>query len=139
VLVVDTGGDASVAIAGGLLGRLAKLRGLAGLVIDGAIRDLDDLEALGLPIYARAVTPRRAAKAGPADLGGRIRCGGADLTGGDLVLADRDGVVFIPREGLENAITEIEAEVTAEKDLAPDAALISQFEKMLAKAELTRS
>lgn len=95
VIVMENGLD--VAAIGGLMGTAAKARGMAGMVLDGGVRDVAELRSLGLPTYARSVTPGTAvgrfatvAKNVP------VQCGGVTVNPGDIVVADEDGVVVVP-------------------------------------------
>ncbi len=88
-----------VAAIGGLMGTAAKSRGMAGMVLDGAVRDLAELRALGLPVYARSVSPATAvgryasvSKQVPVD------CGGVTISPGDIIVAGEDGVVVVPKD-----------------------------------------
>jgi RraA family protein len=96
VIVVNGGGDTSRALLGELIGVRAKLRGLAGFVIDGAVRDAADLEAMVMPVFARAVTPAGPYKNGPGQLLVPVAIGGVCVMPGDLVVGDRDGVAVVP-------------------------------------------
>jgi RraA family protein len=115
VLVVDAGGHTDRAILGGLMCRYAQIRGLAGLVIDGAVRDVDDIEALGLPVYARAVTHVGPYKDGPGEIGGPVTIGGTVVRSGDVVVADRDGVVFVAVERIEPVLAVAEPLIENER------------------------
>jgi 4-hydroxy-4-methyl-2-oxoglutarate aldolase len=97
VLVVATGGHVGAAVTGDLLIGVAKNRGAAGFVTDGLVRDLDDLEAFGLPVYAIGVTPNSPQRRGPGSVGLPIVCGGVAIASGDVLVGDRDGVVVVPR------------------------------------------
>lgn len=97
VIVMEDG--LNVAAIGGLMGTAAKSRGMAGMVIDGGVRDLEELRALGLPVFARSVTPATAvgryasvAKQIP------VECGGVTVNPGDIIIAGEDGVVVVPKE-----------------------------------------
>lgn len=98
VLVVDGGGDISRALMGEIMMSVARMRGLAGLVIDGAIRDSDAFKAHNYPCYAKAVTPLGPFKNGPGDLDIPVCIDGCVVNPGDIVVGDSDGVVFIPRD-----------------------------------------
>lgn len=115
VLVVDAGGHTDRAILGGLICRYAQLLGLAGLVIDGAVRDVGDIEALGLPVYARGVTHIGPYKDGPGEIGGPVTIGGTVVRSGDVVVADRDGVVFVALERIEQVLAVAQALVENER------------------------
>ena len=97
VIVME--GSLDVAAIGGLMGTAAKSRGMAGMVLDGAVRDLKELRALGLPVFARAVSPATAvsryasvAKQVP------VECAGVTVSPGDIVVAGEDGVVIVPQD-----------------------------------------
>ncbi len=97
VLVVDAGGDLSRAIVGELMARRAQLKGLCGMIVDGAMRDVAGLRALGLPIYARGATPAGPYKEGPGEVNVALACGGVVVRPGDIVVGDEDGVVIVPQ------------------------------------------
>ncbi len=96
VLVVNGFADESRALVGELLAGRAKANHLAGFVIDGAIRDVDAIEQLGIPVFARAVTPAGPYKSGPHRQQVPIALGGQCVMPGDVVVGDADGVVIIP-------------------------------------------
>ncbi|MEQ8330994.1 MAG: RraA family protein [Longimicrobiales bacterium] len=97
VVVVCTNGNTTSAIFGELMGHTAVAAGVGGMVVDGAVRDVDGLRALGLPVFARSVTPGGCDKDGPGEINVPIACGGVPVQPGDLVLGDGDGVVVVPR------------------------------------------
>lgn len=105
VLVIDGGGHTDRAVLGGLIVRYARSRHLAGLVVDGAVRDLADLDELGLPVYARAVTHVGPYKDGPGEIGGPVTIGGTVVRSGDVVVGDQDGVVFVPVERVASVLS----------------------------------
>jgi regulator of RNase E activity RraA len=97
VLVIENGLD--VAGLGGLMANAAKARGMAGIVIDGGVRDLPEVRALGLPVYARSVVPsssvgRYATVANQVP----VTCAGVEIKPGDIIVAGEDGVVAVPSE-----------------------------------------
>jgi RraA family protein len=93
VVVVDGGGDCSRALIGEIMATIAKTRGAAGFVIDGAIRDIAAIRALGLPCFARAVIHRGPYKNGPGEINVPVSIGGLTIEPGDIVVGDADGVV----------------------------------------------
>lgn len=103
VLVVHAG-EADVAVAGELFATEAVRRGLAGLVVEGHVRDLQTLRTLGLPVYSRGVSPA----AGNAVAFGRIQvevpCGGVTIAPGDVLVGDADGLIAASAERLWNCI-----------------------------------
>ncbi len=98
VLVVDGGSDESRALIGELVAEKAKALGVAGMVLDGAARDAGELRQVGVPVFARAVTPAGPWKTGPFRLGGTVTLGGVPVSPGDWIVGDSDGVAVVPRE-----------------------------------------
>jgi RraA family protein len=96
VLVVAAGGALRCALWGEKMSKLALERGLAGVVIDGAVRDLDDLAALGFPVFARGVVPTPPGREAQGELGVPVVCAGLPVSPGDVVYGDADGVVVVP-------------------------------------------
>ncbi|BBG03007.1 MULTISPECIES: RraA family protein [Pseudonocardia] len=97
VLVIANGGRLDVSCWGGILTVAAAHRGISGVVVDGAMRDIAECEEHGFPVFGRAVVPVSArGRIVQVAMGGPIRVAGVDVADGDLVLADRSGVVFIP-------------------------------------------
>lgn len=95
VLVVEAG-DVDFAIAGGNVCAVAQRRGIAALVVDGVVRDLGEIREMRFPVLARGIIPVPGAKAMVAPLNERVRCGGAMVGPGDVVVADEEGVVVTP-------------------------------------------
>jgi RraA family protein len=108
VIVVDAGGELSIAITGELMMGWAAKRGIAAVVVDGAIRDAAQLGELNLGVWARGVTPSGPYKDGPGEIGTPIACGGQVVMPGDLIMADEDGVVVLPLADAEAAIAAAE-------------------------------
>jgi RraA family protein len=115
VLVVDGQGDLSAALIGGILAAQAKATGIAGLVIDGAVRDVAEIAEAGLPAFCRGVTPIGPSRAHPGSVGVEIVCDGVDVAPGDLVVADRDGVLIVPAAALVGLAEKIAAKVAQEQ------------------------
>jgi len=97
VIVVDVNAG-KTAIWGELATRSAKVKGLAGVVIDGAIRDLDDIIKIGLPVFARYVSPNAGEPKGLGEIGTEIQCGNQTVKSGDWMIGDDSGVVVVPQE-----------------------------------------
>jgi regulator of RNase E activity RraA len=103
VIVVDACGDTETSIWGGLMAGLCQQKGVVGAVVDGAIRDTDEIKALGFPICTRAIVPRSthspySGRMEPIEVNVPITCGGVLVNPGDIVLADEIGVVVVPQE-----------------------------------------
>ncbi|OLU16969.1 MULTISPECIES: RraA family protein [unclassified Pseudomonas] len=97
VLVVNANGETNRAVFGDLLGEICLLKKVAAVVIDGAVRDIEELDVMGLPTYARAVNPAGPSKYGPGQVGAPVACGNVVCNPGDAILGDRDGVIVISR------------------------------------------
>lgn len=97
VVVVDTSSSSLTAVLGDLISTKARHRGIAGFVVDGLIRDLPEIRALGdFPVFARGVTPKGPLHRGPGELGHPISCGGIVVNPGDVIVGDLNGVVVVP-------------------------------------------
>ena len=108
VILIDAGGSVDRAIFGELMATYCKVRGIAGIVCDGAVRDRDGLSELeDFPVYARGFTPNGPYKNGPGEINVPIVIGGKLVKPGDIVVGDGDGVLFI-----DPAIAKELAEVT---------------------------
>ncbi len=113
VLVVEAGG-LEFGYWGGILTEIALLRGLAGLVINGTVRDIDEIELRQFPVFSTGVAMRHATKKDPGITAETISFAGRDVSTGDIVVADTDGVVIVPQSSLLEALSN--AEVRAEKE-----------------------
>ena len=98
VLVVSCAGYTERAVAGEIVAALAKARGLAGFVIDGAVRDAEALRQTDFPVYARAVSPNGPYKDACGEINVAVSMGNVVIHPGDLIVADGDGIVSIRRE-----------------------------------------
>ena len=104
VLVLTMPEPVPVALVGELLATQAKVRGIAALLVDAAVRDLDELRELGLPIWARYVRVRGAQKTIPGLIGEPVQVGGATIRQGDVVVLDADGAVVVEHERVEEVL-----------------------------------
>jgi regulator of RNase E activity RraA len=114
VLVIDGGGGQAHASLGGIMALDARRRGLAGAVIDGAVRDAAELRGMGFPIFCRAVTPHGAGAEPGGEIDSPVRLGGVWVRPGDAVVGDDDGVVVVPLAELDEVIAKAEAKREAE-------------------------
>ena len=103
VLVVD-GGAERLAVAGELFATEARRKGLAGIVVDGAVRDVATIRTLGLPVYARSTSPAAGTVAAPGRVQQPVHCGGVDIAPGDLVIGDDDGIVVLTEAELDELL-----------------------------------
>lgn len=120
VIVVDAGGDLTNALIGEIMVGDAILQKLGGIVINGAIRDADEIRSLSLPVFAAGVTHRGPYKDGPGEINVPVAIDGMVIEPGDLMLGDGDGLLCVPygqaRELLEAAHAKqvFEAKMVAE-------------------------
>jgi regulator of RNase E activity RraA len=114
VIVVDASGDLTNAIFGEMMLAQAAKRGVAGIVIHGAIRDAAAIRANPLPVFAAGVTHRGPYKDGPGEINGPIAIGGMAIQSGDLVLGDDDGVLAVAIDDCRAVIEAAEAKQSAE-------------------------
>jgi 4-hydroxy-4-methyl-2-oxoglutarate aldolase len=104
IIVVSTCGSDNTAVFGDLMCRAAVARKLGGIVVDGAIRDVDGITKLGFPAFSRSVSPGSCDKDGPGEINVPISCGGTVVMPGDVIVGDSDGVVVVPRAHLEEVL-----------------------------------
>jgi len=122
VIVVDAGGVCENAIIGELMMSRARQRGVAGLVIWGAIRDSAELGAGNYPVYASGVTHRGPYKNGPGEINVPINMGGMAVNPGDIIIGDADGLVAVPQEQAERILK------SAQGILAKETAAMKEIE-----------
>jgi len=113
VIVVEAG-DVDYAVAGGNVCAVAHRRSITGFVVDGVIRDLGEVRAMGFPVFARGVIPIPGAKAVVLPLNGPVRCGGVTVEPGDIVVADEEGVVVVPYARSEQVLRDARAKLAKE-------------------------
>jgi regulator of RNase E activity RraA len=122
VIVCDAGGDLTNALFGELMLAHAAKRGVAGLVINGAIRDSGAIRAGKYPIFAAGVTHRGPYKDGPGEINVPVAFGGMVIEPGDLILGDDDGVVAVPYDATASVLKATEAKQAAEAKTMADIA-----------------
>jgi 4-hydroxy-4-methyl-2-oxoglutarate aldolase len=121
ILVIDGKADRTCALMGSIMVNACKKMGLGGVVIDGAVRDTEELRELGFPVYAICANPNGPTKFVPGRINWPISCGGIAVRAGDLLVGDADGVVVVERE---KAASLLEA---AEKKVADERARIAEI------------
>lgn len=131
ILVVVTG-DLNVTGLGGLMATTASVRGMEGVVIDGAVRDVSEIEALGLSVFSRSISP--------ATMLGRstsltrdvpVVCGGVTVVPGDYIVGDRDGVVCIPASQVDGVLARALEMEAAEKKMQPRIRELKSLQKVV--------
>jgi regulator of RNase E activity RraA len=119
VLVVDTSASSMTAVLGDLISTKARHRGLAGFVVDGLVRDLPAIRALGdFPVFARGVTPTGPLHRGPGEINYPVCAGGIVVEPGDIVVGDASGVVVVPRQIAAELLARLEQAAAKESAYA---------------------
>jgi 4-hydroxy-4-methyl-2-oxoglutarate aldolase len=114
VLIIDGKADQTAALMGTIMMTAAQQIGLAGVVIDGAVRDSLEIAEMGFPVFSCGTNPNGPTKNLPGRIGHAITCGGVVVHAGDLVVADADGVVVVERGAVETLLPLAEEKVHAE-------------------------
>jgi 4-hydroxy-4-methyl-2-oxoglutarate aldolase len=97
-IVIETGDYEQASVVGDAWLGVARNKGVVACVTDGLVRDVDGIEAVGTPVFARGVSPNSPFKDGPGEIGLAVVIGGATVRSGDILVGDRNGVVVVPRE-----------------------------------------
>jgi 4-hydroxy-4-methyl-2-oxoglutarate aldolase len=126
VVVIACGGARDAAVVGGNYLAMAKIRGAVAVITDGLIRDLDEIEALEIPVFAAGLTPNGPFKSGPGQIGMPVAINDITINSGDILVGDPDGVVVVPQNRVSEAIAKAAAVKSREADMA----------KSLAKGEI---
>jgi len=117
IMVVDARGHTDTAVWGGLLMYAAKARGVAGVIVDGAIRDVAELRECGVPVYARTSVPNGPQKAWGGGVNVTVQCGGVTVNPGDIVVGDDDGVVVFAPDQRDALMAKCKARLDNEKNI----------------------
>ncbi|WP_110707245.1 RraA family protein [Salinicola sp. CR57] len=115
VIVCDAGGDTTNALMGELMLAYAVKKGVAGFVLNGALRDLDGFRETNLPTFAAGVTHRGPYKNGPGEINTPINLGGMVIEPGDLIIGDSDGMLAVPYDDAETVLEAAQAKQAAEE------------------------
>ena len=115
VLVINAQACTMFSACGGIMMLRMKKLGVAGIVVDGAVRDIEDIRAIGLPVYARGIVPQGGGKAGPGQINFPVACGGVAVLPGDIIVADDNGVVCVPQDDIEAVVEGVKAKLAKEK------------------------
>lgn len=116
VLIVDAQGGLRRAVWGSVLTLAAMQRGAVGAVIDGAVRDIDEIAALGFTLYARGTCPAGPHKGFRGRHGVPVQCGGVVVNQGDVVVGDADGITVVPMSHAERALADVSSVVATEEE-----------------------
>ena len=122
VIVVDAGGDLTNALFGEIMVATAVKNGVAGVVLNGAVRDCEEIGRGDFPLYAAGVTHRGPYKDGPGEINVPIAIDGMVIEPGDLVVGDRDGLLCIPFDKAEEVLAATHKKMEIEKKMLADIA-----------------
>jgi len=119
-IVVDACGETETSVWGGLMSGLCKRKGVAGAVVDGAVRDIDEIRDLDFPLWARAIVPRSthspySKRLWPLSINIPIQCGGVIVNPGDFIIADEIGVVVVPANKAADVLSKAQEMVEKEE------------------------
>lgn len=117
VIVIYTGGYLDSSVIGDVYAGMARNVGAVAIVTDGVVRDIPGIDAVGIPVFARGVSPNSPWKNGPGRVGLPIAIGGVAIDAGDLAVGDQDGVVIVSRARLSEVAAELQAVLTKEKKM----------------------
>ena len=137
VLVIDGQGELDTALWGNITTTAARLKGLAGVVIDGAIRDAALIRRERIPIFARAVVPNAGGAEYVGETGVPVQCGGAVVSPGDWVTSDEDGLVVVPAARVEAVVATarrlqvVEREIHARVKRGEDLAALLRYDELI--------
>jgi len=115
IVVVSTSGNTTSAVFGELMCHTAAAKKLGGIIVDGAIRDVEGITALGFPAYSRTVCPGGCDKDGPGEINIPISCGNTVVTPGDIIVGDDDGVAVVPSAHAEEVLSLVDRLMSREK------------------------
>lgn len=116
VFVIDAGESGSAAVWGGTASKASVVRGIRGCVTNGCVRDVDEMVALGFPVYARGISPRGTLKNHPGWTGVPVSVGGVTVHPGDFVVGDTDGIVVVAASEGEEVLARARAQRAKEAD-----------------------
>ncbi|MCY9020991.1 RraA family protein [Priestia megaterium] len=116
VLVIDGKSYCNRALAGDFVVAMAKLVGISGIVLDGVIRDQEDIEKLNFPVFCKGSTIAASSKKEKGIVNGTISCGGVKIHPGDFIAGDDGGVIVIPKEEAEEVLAKAREKWQKDKD-----------------------
>jgi len=137
VLVIDGQGELNTALWGAITTACARRKGVEGIVIDGAIRDVAQIRHDKLPVFARAAVPNAGGAEYRGEIGAPIQCAGAVVSPGDWIVSDEDGVVVVPKARLEETMTlaerlrKVELKIQRQVQRGKDLAALLRYDELL--------
>ena len=137
VLVIEGGGNHSWALLGFLMVSTAQELGVAGIVVDGCVRDAQEIRKSGFPVFSAGLSPNGPFKEGPGEINYPISCGGQVVRPGDIIIADDDGVVVLKQELAKTVIEEVDKIILREdkrlKEIAAGMVIRPGIDEILAQ------
>lgn len=121
IIIVDGAGAMDRSLAGEIMMTFLEKKGIAGVVVDGTMRDYDAISKMKMPIYCKGITPQGPFKNGPGEIGVPVCCGGIVVFPGDIIVGDSDGIVVIRQEDALEVLT------AAQKKLAAETVKLNQY------------
>jgi regulator of RNase E activity RraA len=115
IIVMNTQSNVTNSGFGELLATSAMKMGVRGVIVDGTVRDSEEIEAMKLPVYARGLCPNGCNKDGAGEVGAIIACGGVGVRPGDIIVADRDGVAVVPLDDAADVAKLVTAQIEREE------------------------
>ncbi len=115
ILVVDAGGFEDTAVWGGIMTRAAMERGVGGIVVDGAVRDVAEIREFGFKCFTRSVVPAGPHKGFGGVIDGPIACAGCPVSPGDIIIGDDDGVCVVPLGRADTVLTASQEKIAQEE------------------------
>ena len=143
VLVIDGQGELNTALWGAITTACARRKGVEGIVIDGAIRDVAQIRHDKLPVFARAAVPNAGGAEYRGEIGAPIQCAGAVVSAGDWIVSDEDGVVVVPKARLEETVTlaerlrKVELKIQRQVQRGKDLAALLRYDELLESKSAT--
>ena len=116
IIVIDGAGYTDRALVGGMMLAYAEMRKLGGFVVNGAIRDLDDIRAGSIPVFAKSATPLGPYREGPGEINVPVVCGGQVVMPGDILVGDSDGLVVISQRDAAELLALSKANLAGEQE-----------------------
>ena len=117
VIVIETGDYEQASVVGDAWLGVARNKGVVACVTDGLVRDVEGIEAVGTPVFARGVSPNSPFKDGPGEIGLSVVIGGLAVHSGDILVGDRNGVAVVPRERAADIVARLAAVAAKEAEM----------------------
>lgn len=116
IIVIDGAGYTDRALLGGMMLAYAESKKIGGFVVNGAIRDLEDIQNSHMPVFAKGTTPLGPYREGPGEMNVPVVCGGQVVMPGDILVGDLDGIVVIPRKDAEFLLVKAKENLKGEQE-----------------------